>query len=67
MAAVVAAKPDSQADTCLYPQPYLWHPLHIACIVEQCGALLLGDVVEGQVALLVTKQEVGAPVVQLLG
>lgn len=42
------------------------HPLHIAAVVEQGGALLLCYVVEVQVVLLVTEQQVRAALIELL-
>lgn len=42
------------------------HPLHIAAVGQQCGALLLGNVVQMQVTALVSEQQMRRPGVQFL-
>ena len=63
----IDAVPDTQAASALsYHNITAWHPLDIAAVGQQCGALLLGDVVQMQVATLVSEQQMRRPGIQLL-
>ena len=63
----IDAVPDTQAASALgHHHITARHPLDIAAVGQQCGALLLGYVVQMQVAALISEQQMRRPGIQLL-
>ena len=63
----IDAIPDTQAASALgHHHVTARHPLNIAAVGQQCGALLLGYVVQVQMAALVSEQQMRRPGIQLL-